>query len=228
MVNMKFFPDNLAIDQKIDFLMKKFRKLMDGEISGLMTTSGAVYRKNYGVSLVHLRKLASELDKNADLAIRLWYREIRESMIMATLLADFDQLGAGELDQWGEMVHTLELSEQLGRNLLSQTVVPESFLSGWLNSDHFYKQYAAAMGIGWRLRLRPEVGFHALDEIIPRLKILSGQPQFMRAGAFLLKMAGRFSDAHRSLILLVVGDWMQDDNSSVKQIGDDVKYELDV
>ncbi len=223
---MKFFTINPEIDNHINFLMRQIRHLMDGEASELMMKSGADYRRNYGVSLVHLRKMGSEIDQNNELARRLWYREIRETMILATLAANIKQLTIVELNQWGGMINTIELSEQMGRNILCSPEITDDFLSDWLQSEGFYKAYAAAMGIGWRFRLHPEQGFESFSSVLPLLKKLSGQSRFLRATAFALRMAGRFSVIYRPLVLSVVDEWKQDENSSVRQVADDVGYEL--
>jgi hypothetical protein len=45
---------------------------------------------NNGVSVVHLRRFASQLECSPQLILRLWHSNIREGMILATLLFDED------------------------------------------------------------------------------------------------------------------------------------------
>lgn len=224
---MKFFPVNPDIDKKMNILMKKIRHHKNGETSDMMKNSGAGYCQNYGVSLVHLREIAATMEKDNSLSRLLWYCEIRETMIVATLLLDVEEMENAELEQWGEMVSTIELSEQLGRNVLSNPAINETLLKSWLENGGFFMQYAAAMGAGWRFRLYPDAGFDLFETCVPHLKELSGNPRSLRAGSFALRMAGRFSSLHRPLVLSIARGWQVDDNAYLRQAGEEVEYELE-
>lgn len=223
---MKFFPVEPDVDRHIESLMRRIRHLKDGETAELIERSGAHYRVNYGVSIVHLRKMAAEVPKSAGLASRLWARQIRETMIVATMVVDFEVLPEKEIQEWGEMLNTIELSEQLGQNLLAEKKVPSGFLIQWLKSGQFYKQYTAAMAIGWRMRRFGDDGFQELPEILTDLKSLAAEFRFMRAIGFALKMAGRFS-SFQTQIINEAKVWAEDDNSYVAEVGKDVIFELE-
>lgn len=224
---MKFFPVNPDIDKKMDLLMKKIRHHKNGETSDMMKNSGAGYCQNYGVSLVHLREIAGGMEKDNYFSRLLWYREIRETMIVATLLVDVDKMENEELEQWGEMISNIELSEQLGRNILSNPGINETLLKSWLENERFFMQYAAAMGAGWRFRIYPDAGFDLFESFLPHLKELSGDLRSVRAGSFALRMAGRFSSLHRPFVLSIARGWKVDDNAYLRQVGEDVEYELE-
>ncbi|WP_010663374.1 DNA alkylation repair protein [Marinilabilia salmonicolor] len=223
---MKFFTVEPEVDRQIESLMRRVRNLKDGETADLMKESGARYRVNYGVSVVYLRKMAGDFPKSAALAIRLWAREIRETMILATMLVDFDALPVKELEEWGNMLHTIELSEQIGRNLLAAEKVPSLFLIEWLKSEQIYKKYAAAMGIGWRIRLAGDDSFSELPDLMDMLKSMASDPRLMRAVGFVLKMAGRFS-SFRDFVFENAKKWMTEDDVYVSETGKDVAYELE-
>jgi len=226
MLKMKFFPVEPEIDRQIESLMHRIRHLKDGETAELIERSGAHYHVNYGVSIIHLRKLAAEVPKSAALASRLWARQVRETMIVATMVVDFEWLPEKEILEWGEMLNTIELSEQLGRNLLSEKKVPPEFLIQWLKCGQFYKQYAATMAIGWRMRMSGDEGFQELPGILSDLKSLASEFRFMRAIGFVLKMAGRFS-SFQTQVLNEAKLWQEDDNSYVAEVGKDVAFELE-
>ncbi|MFW6042975.1 MAG: DNA alkylation repair protein [Marinilabiliaceae bacterium] len=225
---MKFFPLNPEIDKTLKPLMVRLWKLRDGEIREQMERAGALYKENWGVSVVHLKNIASELQQNQDLARRLWYREIRETMIVATMLADVDQMSFDELDEWGKMLSASELSEQMGRNLLSDPRITESFLIAWLENGSPNQKHAAAMAVGWRLRFYPEAGFGSLNEVFPLLKEQIETGKFSRAGAFVLKMAGRFSKEKRDEVLSLIHEWKQDENMYLRQVADEAREEIEL
>ncbi|WP_291860178.1 DNA alkylation repair protein [Marinilabilia sp.] len=223
---MKFFPVEPEIDRQIESLMRQIRHLKDGETAEMIERSGARYRVSYGVSIVHLRKMAAETPVSTGLAIRLWARQVRETMILATMVVDFESLPQKEIQEWGEMLNTIELSEQMGRNLLADKKVPAEFLISWLKSEQFYKQYAATMAIGWRMRLIGDEGFQELPEILDDFKKLASEFRFMRAIGFVLKMAGRFS-SFQTQVLNEAKEWQKDDNPYVAEVGRDVVFELE-
>jgi hypothetical protein len=224
---MKFFPVNPEVDELIEKVLRQVRQLKDGETAELIEKSGAHYRVNYGVSLVYLRKIGTQLDENDALAQRLWYRKIRETMIIATIVADYDAMGRREVDNWGDMLNTIELSEQMGRNFLVNPKVPESVLIDWLRNDHFYKQYAAAMGIGWRFRMHGEDAFKNTILVMEALKTLALQTGHHRALGFALKMAGRFLPSYREDVLNLAKEWQMGDEPALKQLGEDVSFEIE-
>ncbi|PWE01461.1 DNA alkylation repair protein [Marinilabilia rubra] len=224
---MKFFPVNPEADEKVEKILRQVRQLKDGETAELIEKSGAHYRVNYGVSLVHLRKIGAQLDVDDALAQRLWYRKIRETMIIATMLADYDKMGPEELERWGDMINTIELSEQMGQNFMVKSDVPESVLEEWCKSDHYYKQYTAAMGIGWRIRIDGEAGFEDFHQVLGILKVLTSQPGLHRAVGFALKMAGRFLTSYRRLVLNLAAEWQKSSEPSLKQLGEEVRFEIE-
>lgn len=226
MLKMKFFPVDPEIDRNIESLMRQIRHLKDGETAELIEQSGAHYSVNYGVSIVHLRKMAEEIPANSDLACRLWFRQVRETMIIATMLADYHHMKAGELNEWGEMLNTIELAEQMGRNFFAACEVPPEVLSEWLKTEHFYMKYAAAMGIGWRLRVRKDDGFKEFPSVLPMLKLMASEPGFFRAAGFALKMAGRFS-SFQQLVLDEVKGWQKSNNAQLRKVADEVVYEVE-
>ncbi|PRZ02036.1 DNA alkylation repair protein [Marinilabilia salmonicolor] len=223
---MKFFTVQPEIDRQIESVMRRIRNLKDGETADLMKESGARYRQNYGVSVVYLRKIAGDFPKSEALASRLWAREIRETMILATMLVDFESLPEESLNEWGQMLHTIELSEQIGRNLLSGEKVSPQFLIDWLRSEQVYAKYAAAMGIGWRLRLVGGDSFSELPDLMDEFRAMASDPQMMRAAGFALKMAGRYS-SFKELIFNSVKEWTKDDNVCISETGKDVVFELE-
>jgi len=225
---MKFFPFHAEIDKTINQLTSRIWKLRDGDIREQMERAGASYKKNWGVSVVHLKHIASGLDRNQELARRLWFREIRETMILATMLADVEQMSLDELNEWGDMLPAPELAEQMGRYLLSDPRNGESLLIGWIEKGNQYKRLAATMAVGWRLRFYPDAGFGALQEIFPVLKEQVEKGKFSRAGAFVLKMAGRFSKENRDDVLSVIHEWKADENIYVCQVAEDAKEEIEL
>ncbi len=114
---MKYFLQNKTGDE-VDRIVARLNKLMDGDISGQMRNKGVDYKLNYGASVLWLKNLANEYQGDNDLAERLWLREIRETMIIATLVARPDKDFIKKIDFWMKGLVSDELAEQIGVNLL--------------------------------------------------------------------------------------------------------------
>jgi len=101
-------------------IMRKIVLSMNGEVSERMGILGMEYRKNYGVAVPRLKEIAAGYPHDKLLAMELWNRKIRESMIMATLLAPVDKFSRANALKWIGEIAGLEMAEQLSMNLLSK------------------------------------------------------------------------------------------------------------
>ena len=103
------------ISDRVDVIIKRLNKLMDGDVSSQMKQHGLQYQLNYGASILWLRQLSKEYAYSSQLANRLWFREIRETMILATLIAEEGE-GIGEMiREWSVVLKQNEIAEQLGQ-----------------------------------------------------------------------------------------------------------------
>ncbi len=137
---MQLFYNPKPIDDIISEIKKKFRKLMNGEVSATMQSMGANYRVNYGIEYFRLKDLAKQYQPNTDLSERLWNLNIRETMIMATLLQPIDAFTKERANQWLEKVNQPELVEYYCMNLLSKLEFATELVLEWLNSENIWKQ----------------------------------------------------------------------------------------
>lgn len=89
----------------------------DGATAHLMAKNGIHYKKNYGVALPQLVKIASLVPQNDALAAALWQHDVREHKIVALMLctAHFPEQMAAE---WQQNLPTQEIAELMGMKLL--------------------------------------------------------------------------------------------------------------
>ncbi len=224
---MKFFTVNSDMDSRVESLLRKIALHKNGETSDSMKSAGAVYKLNYGVSLVHLRQMASGITPDQNLASRLWHRQIRETMILATFFAQPEKMDEAEINEWGQMIGTIELAEQVGQNFLTRASISETIVENWLKTDFFYMQYAALMAIGWRFRFSGEPEHILFSTILSHLEKLVNDSGMVRPVGFVLKSAGRFIRNYRSDVGDLAERWTQSDNPLKREVGEDVKSELE-
>ncbi len=92
-------------------IRSRFRTRMNGVVSENMRNKGVGYRVNWGISLMHLKEMAAEYEKDMHVALELWKDNVRESKIMALLLMPADEFTHDLADVWIESMPTQEMAE---------------------------------------------------------------------------------------------------------------------
>lgn len=140
------------VQQRLQEIKRRIYLKMNGVTVEQMKNNGVVYSKNYGVSLPEIKLLAGQYAQDAALAQVLWHDNGRETMLLATFLhpaATFDETRA---EEWVGKVTTLELAENLSRNLLCRLPFAGSKAVQWIRSDDCWAcavgYFTAAFAIG--------------------------------------------------------------------------------
>jgi 3-methyladenine DNA glycosylase AlkD len=223
---MKFFPQD-HISEQVDCIIKSLNNYMDGDISHQMKQKGLSYKTNYGVSILWLRKLAEKYEGNNELAERLWYREIRETMIIATKIANPDEKLLENLKAWIPLIASNEIAEQLGSNLLWK--IPDLYSRSiqWLKEPYSTKlQGAVWVGLATYLQQKNTL---TPTQIISLLSIVKNS--FQTQSNFLLRVQGRFlrqtcrtSAQYLSLVEQLINELKQSFSSNI--LVEDVESEI--
>ncbi|HBL78142.1 MAG: hypothetical protein A2W90_13730 [Bacteroidetes bacterium GWF2_42_66] len=114
---MDILLDDPATERIFQELLTKIRLLKNGETVAQMKARGVNYRINWGASVISLRQLSKQYTKNHLLALKLWNKQWRETMILATLLDDPAELSEEQMDYWTKSFETPEIAEQAVANL---------------------------------------------------------------------------------------------------------------
>lgn len=118
---MLFLLDKPETEKEFQQLLKQIRLRKNGDISASMKRQGIVYKTNWGVSVVELRELARKHQKNHLLALKLWNKHWRESMILATILDEAEKVTEEQMDFWTKSFECQEIAEQASANLWVNT-----------------------------------------------------------------------------------------------------------
>ena len=114
---MDFILDNKETEQKYQQLLKVIKLRKSGEVSDAMNQQGITYKLNWGVSLLDLRDIAKSYEHDHLLALKLWNKQWRETMILATLLDEPDEVSEEQMDFWTKSFENTEIAEQASANL---------------------------------------------------------------------------------------------------------------
>jgi 3-methyladenine DNA glycosylase AlkD len=117
----EYLLDDPAIELVFQEILRKVRTLQNGITAASMAKRGISYKVNLGASIISLQHLASGYSRNHLLAFKLWNKQWRESMILATLLEEPEKVTSNQMDFWVRNFQAVEMAEQAVMNLFSKT-----------------------------------------------------------------------------------------------------------
>jgi len=135
-VQKSYFVENKEITNNANEIKRIIRGSMNGVTVESMEQKGIYYKENFGVALPRLREIAKNYNSNMQLATQLWFLNIRESMIIGSLLVPINEMNTTTAIQWCKQIPTNELSEIVAMTLFSQLPNAMNFIEGTLNSTN--------------------------------------------------------------------------------------------
>jgi len=109
--------DDAGMDKNYRKILAQIFAYKNGVTSDLMKDRGIKYKMNWGDSIISLRMIAGQYEKNHLLALKLWNKGWRETMILATMLDIPDELTEQQMGYWTKSFETGEMAEQAVANL---------------------------------------------------------------------------------------------------------------
>lgn len=141
---MIFLLDKPETEREFQKLLKQIKMRKNGDVTASMKRQGILYKTNWGVSVVELRELARNYNKNHLLALKLWNKQWRESMILATMLDEAGKVTEEQMDFWTKSFENQEIAEQASTNLWVHTKYAFAKSLEWCRGK---KHYVRSTGI---------------------------------------------------------------------------------
>lgn len=104
-----------------DDIIKKLKALSNPKAIEGMARYGITPERTYGVSIPNLRKLAKEIGVKHELAEQLWESNIRETRILASMVADPQIVTEEQMEAWVKDFEYWEICDQCCMNLFGKT-----------------------------------------------------------------------------------------------------------
>lgn len=118
---MDFILDNQETEKKFQQILSLIKSYKNGEVSEMMSQKGINYKMNWGVSIIELREIAKMFEPDHLLALKLWNKEWRESMILSTLIDEPHLVTEEQMDFRTKSFENTEIAEQASANLWVKT-----------------------------------------------------------------------------------------------------------
>ncbi len=158
---MDFILDNQETEQKFQQVLKLIKLRKNGDVSVMMNRKGLKYKINWGVSLIELREIAKNFEPDHLLALKLWNKQWRETMILASLLDEPYQVTEEQMDYWTKSFENTEMAEQVSTNLWVKSKFAFIKALEWCRGKKFLVQFTGVHLTG-RLAI---VEKNAIDEM---------------------------------------------------------------
>jgi 3-methyladenine DNA glycosylase AlkD len=128
-----------------DVLKKLKTNARPDQIKG-MAQFGMAAERRLGVSVPDMRKLAKELGKNHELALKLWETRIPEARILASMIAKHENLTEEQMESWVEDFNSWDVCDQVCMNLFEKTPIAWNKILDWsVREEEFVKRTAFAL-----------------------------------------------------------------------------------
>jgi len=118
---MDFILDDQETEKKFQKILMLIKSRKSGEVADLMTQKGIKYKINWGVSIIELREIANQFEPDHLLALKLWNKQWRETMILATLIDEPKKVTEEQINFWTKTFENTEIAEQASANLWVNT-----------------------------------------------------------------------------------------------------------
>lgn len=118
---MDFILDDPRCEQEFRQILTQIRLAKNGETVEQMKRNGVNYKTNWGASIISLRDIAKAYEPNHLLALKLWNKKWRETMILAAMLDSPAEVTEEQMDFWTKSLETAEIAEILNTYLWSKT-----------------------------------------------------------------------------------------------------------
>lgn len=158
---MDFILDDQETEKKFQQILMLIKSRKSGEIADLMKQKGIEYKINWGVSIIELREIAKQFEPDHLLALKLWNKQWRETMILATLIDEPNKVTEEQINFWTKTFENTEIAEQASANLWVKTKFAFVKAMEWCRGKKHIIRYTGVHLIG-RLALTDK---SAIDEM---------------------------------------------------------------
>lgn len=131
---------------KEELVLKKLKDMSDPSRLSNMKRFGIETGKAYGISLYDLRKLAKEIEKDHNLALKLWRTDIHEARLIASMVDDPEKVTEKQMEDWAKDFNSWDICDQVCDNLFMHTKFAYPKVYEWAErEEEFVKRASFAL-----------------------------------------------------------------------------------
>ena len=223
---MNFILDNPETEKLYQQLLLYIQAKKNGEISELMSKNGIVYKMNWGVSIVELRQIAEEFLPDHLLALKLWNKHWRETMILATMMDEPQKVTEEQMDFWTKSIENTEIAEQASTNLWVKSKFGFVKSIEWCRGKKHLVRYTGIHLAGRLAMVAKNDPDEMFEMFFDELPILARDPKLFNVMyRTLIAFAGR-SEMLRMQSINLANELKESESDIAKKLGIELYQEL--
>lgn len=216
------------VNGQLKEIKTQLRLSMNGSASAIMRERGLKYKLNFGVELPRIKQIASQFEKNHDLAQALWKEDIRECKILAGLLQPIDTFFPEIMDIWIETMPSVEIAEMTCMHLFQYLpYAPQKSLQLIANEGE-YQQICGYLTIARLLMKKNDMTERAENELLDQAVVsyLGGSFAVRKAVMTALKKYMADNEQHAFMLCRVVEPLKSSTDTQAKALAEWVTQEV--
>jgi 3-methyladenine DNA glycosylase AlkD len=153
----------------VEEVLQKLRALARPDQLDGMARFAIVGEGRLGVSVPEMRKLAKEIGKDHELALRLWKTGIPDARIVACMVGEPEKLTEKQMEDWVRDFDSWDVCDQVCMNLFEKTPLAGKKIHDWSKrEEEFVKRtaYALIACLAWHDKDAEDDKFLALFPVI--------------------------------------------------------------
>jgi 3-methyladenine DNA glycosylase AlkD len=153
-----------------DAILRRLKAMRNPANVEGMARFGINPENTLGISVYDLRKMASEIGTDHELALRLWESGIHEARLLAVFLDEPEMVTDRQMEKWAKDFDSWDVCDQASTSLFDQTGLAWKKARGWSSrKEEFVKRAAFALMAGLAVHDK-NTGDEAFIRLLPIMK----------------------------------------------------------
>lgn len=193
-----------------------------------MARFGISTKNTLGISMSYLRRLAKQIGRDHDLAIKLWRSGIHEARILASLIEEITLVTKEQANEWVAGFDSWDVCDQICLNLFDKLDFKYELVAEWAAREEEYIRRAAfalMAAIAWHDKTAPDSNFKEWWGLIE--KYSTDDRNFVRKAVnWALRHLGKRNLKLARRAIKLAEKLKQSDNKTARWVGSDAYREL--
>lgn len=193
-----------------------------------MARYGITVENRLGVNIPELRKMAKQIGVDHQLALALWKTGVAEARILASMIANPDQLTEEQMEAWVLDFDSWDVCDQVCMNLFEKSPMVWKKILDWSQrEDEFVKRsaYALIACLAWHDKESSDEVFQALVPIIEK-GVVDERNYVKKAVSWALRNIGKRSRTLHASVMKTAEKLKASDSKPAKWIASQTVRDL--
>ena len=213
---------------QLNQILKKLKSLSNPEAVAGMARFGINPKNTYGISIPVLRKMAKEIGKNHNLALKLWASGIHEAKILAAMIDEPEKVTKKQMDEWIKNFDSWDVCDQCCMNLFSKTPYSWEKAKQWTNRKKEFEKragFALIACLAWYEKEAPDKKFEKFFPLIKK-QATDNRNFVKKAVNWSLRQIGKKNMNLNKIAIKTAKEINKINSKSAKWIASDALHEL--